>query len=184
MWYTISMMDLQKYKDKRICVAVSGGADSVCLLHYLKSMQSECGFSLSAVHCEHGIRGEESLADMRFVQDLCKQWGVELFLFSETCLGRAKRDKTSLETAARDFRYESFLTLVQGGKIDFIATAHHKDDDAETVLFRLARGTSLSGVGGMYEENGYLLRPFLSWTRGEIEEYAKKHALSYRVDSA
>ncbi|MBR2442389.1 MAG: tRNA lysidine(34) synthetase TilS [Clostridia bacterium] len=176
------MMDLQRYKGKRICVAVSGGVDSVCLLHYLKSVKETYGFSLSAVHCEHGIRGEESLADMRFVQNLCKEWGIELVLFQEDCPARAKNDKVSLETAARAFRYACFSALVQDEKTDFIATAHHKDDDAETVLFRLARGTSLSGVGGMYEENGYLLRPFLSWTREKIEEYAKKHALSYCVD--
>ncbi len=176
------MMDLQKYKGKKICVAISGGVDSVCLLHYLKSVQGECGFFLSAAHCEHGIRGKDSLLDMQFVQSLCDEWGIELFLFTEDCPARANRDKASLETAARDFRRESFSSLVESGKADFIATAHHKNDDAETVLFRLARGTSLSGVGGMYEENGYLLRPFLSWTREKIEDYAKRHALSYRVD--
>ncbi len=182
MWYTISMTDLQNYKGKKICVAVSGGVDSVCLLHYLKNRQTECGFLLSAVHCEHGIRGKDSLLDMQFVQELCKKWGVPVFLFSEDCPARVNRDKKSLETVAREFRYESFSSLVKSGKADFIATAHHKNDDAETVLFRLARGTSLSGVGGMYEANGYLIRPFLSWTRAKIEEYAQNHSLSYRVD--
>lgn len=182
LWYTVSMMDLRKYNGKRICVAVSGGVDSVCLLHYLTRLQGECGFSLSAVHCEHGIRGKDSLADMQFVQSLCEKWGVPLFLFSEDCPARAIRDKVSLETAARNFRYESFSSLVKSGKADFIATAHHKNDDAETVLFRLARGTSLTGVGGMYEMSGCLLRPFLSWTREKIEEYAKVNALSYCVD--
>ena len=182
MCYTMSMMDLQNYKGKRICVAISGGVDSVCLLHSLKDLQKEFGFILSAVHCEHGIRGEDSLLDMRFVQSLCEGWGVPLFLFAEDCPARAAKGKVSLETAARAFRYACFASLVESGKADFIATAHHKNDDAETVLFRLARGTSLSGVGGIYEANGYLLRPFLSWTRAEIEEYAQKHALSYRVD--
>ena len=175
-------MDLCNFSNKRICVAVSGGVDSVTLLHYLKSCERECGYSLSAAHCEHGIRGEESLADMRFAEELCKAWGVPLFIFSEDCPARAKREKDSLETAARNFRYESFTSLVEGNKVDFVALAHHKNDEAETMLFRLARGTSLTGVGGMAEMNGYLLRPLLSWTRAEIVEYAVKNNLSWRED--
>ncbi len=168
---------------KRVCVAISGGVDSTALLHYLKSKEKEVGFSLSAVHCEHGIRGEESLLDQAFVQELCKEWNVPLFLFSENCPERAKREKTSLETAARDFRLESYALLIKENKADFIATAHHLSDEAETVLFRLARGTSLSGVKGMEEKSGYLLRPFLDWTKKEILSYAKENSLSYRTDS-
>lgn len=175
-------MDLRNFFNKRICVAVSGGVDSVMLLHYLKSREKECGYSLSAVHCEHGIRGEESLADMRFVEELCRAWEVPLVIFSEDCPTRAKRERESLETAARNFRYASFASLIQENKADFVALAHHKNDEAETVLFRLARGTSLTGVGGMVEMNGHFLRPLLSWTRGEIVEYAVKNNLSWRED--
>ena len=177
------MMELKDFSGKRICVAISGGVDSVSLLHYLKGLEAECGFTLCAVHCEHGIRGEESLADARFVEAFCLQQGVPLYCFSEDCPARAKRDKQSLETAARNFRKECFERLLSGENVDFIATAHHKNDDAETVLFRLMRGTSLTGVGGMVEMNGKVIRPFLSWTRTEIEEYAKKNSLAYRVDS-
>lgn len=176
------MMDLNKFFQKRICVAVSGGVDSVSLLHYLKTREGEYGYSLCAAHCEHGIRGEESLADMRFVEELCKAWDVPLFRFFENCPERAKREKESLETAARRFRYECFSSLVENDKADFIALAHHLNDDAETVLFRLARGTSLSGVGGMSELNGFLLRPFLDWTRVEIVNYAKENQLFWRED--
>lgn len=168
---------------KRVCVAISGGVDSTALLHYLKSCEKEVGFSLYAVHCEHGIRGEESLADAAFVRELCKKWGVPLFEFSENCLEKAEREKSSLETAARDFRLECFSSLVKENKVDFIATAHHISDEAETVLFRLARGTSLSGVKGMEERSGYLIRPFLDWTKEEILSYAKENDLSYRIDS-
>ena len=168
---------------KRVCVAISGGVDSTALLHYLKEKEKEVGFSLSAVHCEHGIRGEESLLDQAFVQELCKKWDVPLFVFSENCPKRAKREKISLETAAREFRLESFLSLVKENKVDFIATAHHALDEAETVLFRLARGTSLAGVKGMEERSGYLLRPFLDWTKEEILSYAKENHLSYCTDS-
>ena len=178
--YTYSM--LKKYRGKRICVAVSGGEDSVALLHYLNALKEEYGYQLSAVHCEHGIRGEESIEDMRFVEDLCKAWDIPLYLFQEDCPARAKRDKESLETAARNFRYECFSQLVREGKAYVIATAHHKNDEAETVLFRLARGTSLGGMSAMKEESGYLLRPFLGWTKGEITAYITKNSLAYRED--
>lgn len=167
---------------KRICVAVSGGADSVALLHYLKTVEKEYGYTLCAVHCEHGIRGEESVADMRFVQELCKGLGVPLYTFAEDCPARSKREKESLETAARNFRRECFSSLILDGKADFIATAHHAGDEAETVLFRIARGASLTGAGGIAEKSGYMIRPFLSWTKEEILEYVKKNALEYRED--
>ena len=173
---------LAKYQGKRICVAVSGGEDSVALLYYLNACKAKCGYDLCAVHCEHGIRGEESLGDMRFVQELCKACGIELYLFQEDCPARAKTRKESLETAARNFRYESFWTVIREGKADFIATAHHKNDEAETTLFRLARGTSLGGMSAMKEENGYLLRPFLKWGKRDITAYIQENGLSYRLD--
>lgn len=176
-------MDLQAFSQNRICVALSGGVDSVCLLHYLNEVKNRYGFSLLAVHCEHGIRGEESLEDMRFVQALCKEWGVELFVFQEDCLQKAKREKCSLETAARNFRYDCFTKLVCEGKTDFIATAHHQSDVAETVLFRLLRGSALKGAVGIKEKNGYIIRPILTWSKAEIFAYAKRNNLCYRVDS-
>ena len=179
-WYTYSM--LKKYQGKKICVAVSGGADSVALLHYLNALKGEHGYELSAVHCEHGIRGEESLEDMRFVQSLCKEWGIPLYTFQEDCPARAKREKESLETAARNFRLECFSRLVREGKAYVIATAHHKNDEAETVLFRLARGASLGGMSAMKMECGYLLRPFLSWTKEDITAYIHANGLAYRED--
>ncbi|MBE7077871.1 MAG: tRNA lysidine(34) synthetase TilS [Clostridiales bacterium] len=177
------MMKLDGFFGKKICVAVSGGVDSVCLLHYMKSQEKPYGYHLCAVHCEHGIRGEESLLDARFVEELCKEWDIPLYTFSADCPTRAEREKVSLETAARNFRKEIFKGLIEEKTADYIATAHHKNDEAETVLFRLARGTSLSGVGGMSAMNGYMIRPFLDMTRGEIEEYALKNGLTHREDS-
>lgn len=180
-WYTEYIMNLKKYSGKLICVAISGGVDSVVLLHYLKNCERECGYFLSAVHCEHGIRGEESLADARFVEEYCKELGVELTVFSRDCLSRAAQEKKSLETAAREFRMEVFDRLIADGKADYIATAHHANDEAETVLFRLARGT-LSGVKGMTEEENGRIRPILGWTRAEIEGYAQEKRLVFCVD--
>ena len=128
-------MDLRDFSGKTICVAVSGGADSVALLHYLKNLQTEYRYGLCALHCEHGIRGAESVEDMQFVQRLCKAWDIPLFVFVEDCPLRAKREKTSLETAARNFRREKYDALLCEGKADCIATAHHSGDEAETVLF-------------------------------------------------
>lgn len=176
------MMDLKDFSGKRICVAVSGGVDSVFLLRYLKDRQNAFGYRLSAVHCEHGIRGEESLEDMRFVEALCREWEIGLFLFAEDCPARAAREKVSLETAARNFRRECFESLVESGKTDFIATAHHQGDEAETVLFRMARGTSLTGAGGMREREGWLIRPLLSFSRNRIERGARELGLSHRED--
>lgn len=176
-------MDLAIFKDKKICVATSGGMDSTALLHFLKSQERSCGYILSAVHCEHGIRGDESEEDMRFVQGLCKEWDVPLHIYREDCPKKAAREKTSLETAARDFRRACFLRLIDEGEADLIATAHHVSDEAETVLFRIARGTSLSGASGMKEKDGCFIRPFLTWTKADIAAYVEKNGLAYRIDS-
>ena len=181
--YTKAMMCLSDFSGKRLCVAISGGVDSTALLHYLKSRQTEQGYILSAVHCEHGIRGEESLEDQRFVQQICKEWGVPLRVFSADCRALAAAQKQSLETAARAFRRACFEEIIAQGQADYIVTAHHLLDEAETVLFRLARGTSLSGVVGMREQDGYLLRPFLRWTKADILAYAAENKLAYRQDS-
>lgn len=167
---------------KRVCVACSGGVDSTALLHYMLSLRETLGCTVSAVHCEHGLRGEASVADMQFVQALCKRWNVPLTVAMEDCRALAQREKCSEETAARAFRMRVFSEIIQAGKADFIATAHHENDEAETVLFRLARGSGLGGAAGMRAINGYMVRPFLYWTRQEIEEYAQKNALEYCVD--
>lgn len=177
------MERLSAYANKRVCVAFSGGADSTALLHYLKTHRAEYGYTLLAVHCEHGIRGEESLQDKAFAQRICAEWDIPLFLFAEDCPARSKREKMSLETVARAFRYESFASLVAEGKTDYIATAHHQDDEAETVLFRLARGTALAGASGIRERNGWLIRPFLAWSKEDILRYVKENRLAFCEDS-
>lgn len=184
--YTVSVswknIDFRKYKGKCICVACSGGADSVCLLHYMKEREEADGFTLCAVHCEHGIRGENSRADAKFVADFCKKNRIPLFNFSENCPDLAAKEKISLETAAREFRRQSFAALLKDGKADLIATAHHADDEAETVLFHLLRGASLTGAGGMKEEIDRIIRPLLNVTKAEILDYIREHRLTYRTD--
>ena len=177
-----TMKSLTNLQGKRVCVACSGGVDSTALLHYMLSLQETLGISVSAVHCEHGLRGEASVADMHFVQALCEKWKVKLFIFRADCRALATAEKCSEETAARTFRMQSFAKLIAQNEADYIATAHHEKDEAETVLFRLARGSGLGGAAGMQAVNGYLVRPFLSWTRKDIEEYAQLHHLAYCVD--
>ena len=177
------MVTFDGLQGKRVCVAVSGGVDSVSLLHYLAAEGVRCGFSVCAVTCEHGIRGKDSLDDVAFVKELCAAWEIELFCFSENCPLSAEREKVSLETAARNFRYESFEKLLNDGKCDFVALAHHERDQAETVLFRLSRGTALTGAAAMKERSGRYLRPFLSWSKEKILAYAKENGLSWREDA-
>lgn len=178
------MKILERLYGKRICVAVSGGADSVALLHYLKAQSSHYGFSLSAVHCQHGIRGQASLDDKAFVIKLCNEWNIPLFLFDEDCLLRAKDKKESLETTARNFRRESFISLIKEKKADYIATAHHLGDEAETVLLHLARGAGLSGARGIQPQSEFYIRPFLAWSKEQILAYIGEHGLSYRTDES
>lgn len=176
-------LDLSHYKDKRICVAVSGGVDSTSLLHFLKTKEAEYGYRLCAVNFEHGIRGEESVADSRFVEELCRGWGVELYSFSEDCIARAEREKSSIETSARNFRNEHYEELLKTGKADVIATAHHADDVAETVVFRISRGSALSGAVGIKQVENGRIRPFLNKTKSEILSYAIEHKIPYREDA-
>ena len=169
-------------KNKRICAAVSGGVDSIVLLRILKEKESEYGYSLSAVNFEHGIRGEESIADTLFVKSECESLGVPLFLFEDNCIARAEKEKVSLETAARNFRLEGYHKLLSEDKVDYIATAHHQNDEAETVLFRILRGSSLTGVIGIEPQTDGFIRPLLFLSKAEIINYANERGIAYRED--
>lgn len=176
-------MNFEKFKGKRICVACSGGVDSVCLLHFLKEQAKIHAFSLCAVHVEHGLRGQDSKADAAFVADLCKEEGIELYSFSVDCKALAACEKTGVEEAARLARYAVFDELLSKHKADRIATAHHLDDDAETVLFHLLRGSSLTGAVGLREERDGYIRPFLHYTKADLYDMARNNGWKYRVDN-
>ena len=155
----------------------------MALLHMLKSAARSVGFSLSAVNCEHGIRGRTSVEDSRFVEEICRKWEIPLYSFSADCPAEAETEKVSLETAARNFRYRVFESLLRDGKADCIATAHHLGDESETVLFRLCRGASLSGAKGIAERDGFI-RPLLGISKAQIFEYAKKNGVPFREDES
>ena len=167
-----------------VAVALSGGKDSVCLLHLLITHALNLGITVKAINVEHGIRGASSLSDSQFVKDLCKKFNVELKTYSVNVPLFASQNGFSEEQAARILRYECFDNALIDGFCNKIATAHHSDDNAETVLFNLFRGSALSGVCGIKEisENGKIIRPLLNCTREQIEEYVKQNNLPFVHD--
>ncbi len=181
----LSQMELfsaEKYRGKRICVALSGGVDSVCLLHAFKEQAQPCGIALSALHIEHGIRGEESVRDMQFCGTLCRQWGIPLKIERVDVPALVREQGGNVENVARSVRHGAFYSVLENGEADLVATAHHANDVAETVLFRLARGTGVSGMKAITEYGG-IVRPLLGCTRAAIEAYARANDLPHVEDS-
>ena len=172
-----------------VYAAVSGGADSVCLLFLLHAYSARRNFSLRVVHVEHGIRGRESLEDERFVRGLCDELALPLLSFPVDAPRCAEENGLSLEEAARKLRYEAFERLDpadtarrEGGRVR-VALAHHREDQAETVLLNLVRGTGLRGLGGMQPVRGRYIRPLLDEERSGIEDYLRQNELTWREDS-
>ena len=168
---------------RRVLCAVSGGADSVCLLHLLNENRERLGIELRAAHFEHGIRGGESLRDAAFVKALCESLGVELYTGSGDTPAYAREMGMSMEEAARELRYAFLERAAEQLDCDFIATAHNADDNAETVIFNLARGSGARGLGGIPPQRGNIIRPLLSVTRREIEEYIDGRGIEHITDS-
>lgn len=162
----------------RVVCAVSGGADSTAMLHCLCALQKELGITVSAAHYNHCLRGEESDRDEAFVRALCAKLGVPLTVSGGDVAARAAETGESIEEAARKMRY-AFLESLDG----VIATAHTADDNLETVLLNLTRGTSLRGLCGIPPRRGRIVRPVLCLTRAEIEAYLKDNALPHVEDS-
>lgn len=185
---------LQKTKDavqefalipcgSRVLVGVSGGADSVALLYALHSLKGELGFSLCAAHLNHGIRGDEAKRDEDYTKVLCESLGVELYTEMLDIPALAKEQGKTLEQAARDARYAFFDRACQHFSASLIAVAHHMDDQAESILLHLLRGSGLSGLRGMQPRRGSIIRPFFKVRRQEIEEYLTSNGISWCTDS-
>ena len=169
------------FSDGKIIAGVSGGADSVALLHALLSVKEEYSLDIAACHINHNLRGEESDSDQRFVEKLCESFGVKLFIFSVKP-AEIREKHESLEEAARRARYDCFKELC-GQENARLATAHTASDNGETVLINLIRGTGTKGLCGIPPVRDYLIRPLIRCTRDEIEEYCTKNGLSYVTDS-
>lgn len=170
----IRRYDMLQPGDQVVC-AVSGGADSVALLFAMYLLAEKLQIQVSAAHFNHRLRGEESDRDESFVRDFCGQYDIALSVGS----GEIVPGKKGLEAAARDARY-AFLKSLPGK----IATAHTADDNAETVLMHMVRGTGLKGLGGISPVNGTIIRPMLDVTRQEVETFLQEYHLSFVQDSS
>ncbi len=167
---------------RSVLVALSGGADSVALLHIMHTLSKEYGFKLYAAHVNHNLRGEAAKKDEIFSQALCHRLGIQCFVKSADVKSVAKAYAISEEMAGRRVRYEFFSELMQEYDIEYTATAHHKNDNAETIIMNFLRGSSLSGLSGIpYRRDSYI-RPLLDVTRSEIEGYCKENGLDYVTD--
>lgn len=162
----------------KIIVGISGGADSVALLHFLSTNGYEC----IAAHCNFRLRGEESDRDEQFVRDLCRGWNIPLEIAHFETEQIAIQRSVSVEMAARDLRYDWFEQLRGHHQADYIAVAHHRDDSIETFLLNIIRGTGIRGLTGISPVNGNIVRPFLTVDRPEIEQNIADHNLSFVTD--
>lgn len=172
--YNHSMTELEKYRGMKICVAVSGGRDSMALLHYLNNRAAEYGITLSALNCDHGIRGERSALDSEFVREWCSEHKIPLIFFRCNCVLKT-------EAEARAWRKERYAEALERTSADAVATAHHLNDNAETVLFNLARGTALSGMEGI-TDGRKIIRPLIGVSREEIDGYIKENGVPFVED--
>ena len=165
--------------DALYLVALSGGADSVALLLCLK----ELGYRVEAVHCNFHLRGEESLRDEQFCEELCQREDIPLHRAHFDTQAYADLHKVSIEMAARELRYRYFFQLKEALSADGVCVGHHKEDSVETIFINLVRGTGLSGLLGIRPRNNDVIRPLLCVTRQEIEDYLRQQAVPFVTDS-
>jgi tRNA(Ile)-lysidine synthase len=164
-------------------VCVSGGADSVAMLHLLLELREKLGVVLSVVHFNHRLRGKASDADEKFVKNLAVKHGLPFHVARDDVAAKARREKANLEDAARRARYAFFAQLVQDGKVTRIAVGHTADDQAETVLAHVLRGTGLAGLGGIHPTSSHVVRPLLQIRRAALRVYLKGRKQTWREDA-
>ncbi len=163
-----------------LLLAVSGGLDSMALLHLLHS----CNFEISAAHCNFNLRAKESDADQEFVKSICKDLGVPFYTKNFDTKSVAHSQGISIQMAARDIRYHWFEELRAANNFDFIATAHHQDDQIETLLINLTRGTGLKGMHGILAKQNYLLRPLLFTDKKALLSWMNNNDFDFREDQS
>lgn len=171
------------YSGDKVIVACSGGADSMCLLSLMLEKQKDTDFEIIALHVNHNIRDKEADRDEQFVREFCKKNNVEFVCVSVNAIEYAKKHKMTLEQGARVLRYKAFNDEMQRRKANKIAVAHHKDDQTETVLMHIFRGSAIKGASGMSAVLGNIIRPLLDFSRNDIEEYNSIHNINSQEDS-
>ena len=166
----------------RVLCAVSGGADSICLLHLLHSLSAEGGFQVAAAHYHHGMRGEAADADAAFVESFCKERDIPCVVEKGDVYGEAARRNLGVEETGRELRYQFLRRTAAELGCDRIATAHNADDNLETLLLHLTRGAGLHGLAGIPPRRGDIVRPLLTTPRADIEAYLEEHGLTHVED--
>ena len=167
-----------------LLLAVSGGADSMVLADGVLQLVNEGYCSAHVLHVEHGLRGEEALADAELVRRFCEEKGLAFTCVHVDVNAYTQSNKLSIEEAARKLRYAALEAKAQELNVDFILTAHHSDDQAETVLLKLLRGAGTEGLSGMQVRSGKILRPLLHLTREHLENYCALQNINYCYDSS
>ena len=178
-----------KMIDRKDCVLVglSGGADSVCLLHFLQYLSKEKNFALAAVHVNHGLRGKEADADEQFCRELCAQLNIDLFVKKTDAKKVAQKYDLSPEHGARKARYQAYQRVAKSWGATKLALGHHLDDQAETVLLNLLRGTKVQSLTGIPLRRPLctgveIVRPLLCITREQVEQYLQQNKLPHVTD--
>ena len=168
------------HSSQRILLAVSGGADSMLMLHLF----ANAGFSVAVAHCNFGLRGSESDGDEQFVAEYCDNHNLAFYVKHFNTQDYAVEKGISIEMSARDLRYAWFDGLLSKHGFDFLATAHHQDDVIETFLINLSRGSGIKGLSGIQPKSGKIIRPMLFTNRTEILDYCQRLKIDFRTDSS
>ncbi|TXI68979.1 MAG: tRNA lysidine(34) synthetase TilS [Flavobacterium sp.] len=167
-------------KDKKLLLAVSGGIDSMVLMHLFQQLN----YDIKIAHCNFQLRGKESDADELFVKVKSEKLKVKSYFIRFDTENYSKENKLSIQLAARKLRYQWFQELLLENQLDYLVTAHHLDDNVETFLINFTRGTGLEGLTGIPAQNGNIIRPLLAFSRLEIENYALENEIQWREDSS
>ena len=173
----------------RVLAAVSGGPDSICLAHFLRVLGKRKGFSVALAHVHHGLRGLEADRDARFVSELGRQWDIPVSVTSVPVRALARKRGQGIEDAARKLRYQALVREARRLRCNKVATGHHLDDQAETVLLHLLRSSRLAALAGISPKRTLsgkvsLIRPLLPLRRAEVLAYLRIHGLKYRRDGS
>lgn len=166
--------------NKKLLLATSGGLDSMVMAHLFHQLD----YTIALAHCNFQLRGLESFGDQKFVQEYADANDIPVFITQFDTQAFANDYKLSTQVAARDLRYNWFYELLETEDFDYVLTAHHADDNIETFLINLSRGTGLDGLTGIPAENGSVIRPLLLFSREEITNYAKENKIEWREDSS
>ena len=168
---------------KKVLIALSGGADSIFALHFFNKYKKKYKVEIAAVHVNHNLRGEESLRDEKFCTEICEKIGIKLFVEDVNVKSLAKKNKLSIEEAARILRYKKFDEILKKTSSNLVVTAHNSDDNTESVLLNIVNGTGIDGISGIAIKYEKIIRPFLCISKNQITEYLKSKKIDFVYDS-